>query len=74
MTLLGWIGKWLTDRAEPNPAARVSFSVLEADFRRWADARAAPKLSSRKFARLILAASGELGLAVHWTGSSGAAI
>jgi hypothetical protein len=64
ITLPEWIGKWLTDRAELHPAGRVSFSALEADFREWADGRAAPKLSSRKFARLLRAACREVGLAV----------
>jgi hypothetical protein len=65
ITLPEWFGKWLTDRAEPHLTARVSFSELEADFRGWADARAAPKLRSRKFARLLRAACQELGLAVE---------
>ena len=60
-----WIGEWLTERAEPHPGTRVSFSELEADFRRWVDGRPAPKLSSRKFARLIRAACNELGLSIE---------
>jgi hypothetical protein len=64
VTLPEWIGKWLTDRAEPHPGARVNFFTLEADFRRWAMARDAPQVSSRRFKRLMRAACRELGLAV----------
>ena len=60
-----WIGEWLTERAEPHPGARVSFRVLEADFRRWVEGRSAPKLSSRKFAGLIRAACSEVGLSIE---------
>ena len=60
-----WFGKWLADRSEPHPSARVSFSALEADFRSWAEGRSAPKMRSHKFARLIRAACEEVGLAVE---------
>ena len=65
VALAEWFGKWLTERAEPHPEARVSFAELEEDFRGWADGRSAPKLSSRKFARLIRAACKEVGLAIE---------
>jgi hypothetical protein len=65
ITVPEWIGKWLTDRAEPQPAARVSFAELEEDFRRWAKGRAAPRLGSWRFRRLLRAASREVGLSVE---------
>jgi hypothetical protein len=43
VTLPEWIGKWLADRAEPHPAARVHIAALEEDFRSWAEGRSAPK-------------------------------
>jgi hypothetical protein len=64
-SLLEWIGEWLTERAEPHPGTRISFRGLEADYRRWVDGRPAPKLSSRKFTRLIRAACEEVGLTVE---------
>jgi hypothetical protein len=60
-----WIGEWLTERAEPHPGTCVSFSELEADFRRWVEGRPVPKLSSRKFTGLIRAACEEVGLSVE---------
>jgi hypothetical protein len=65
VTLPEWIGKWLTDRAEPNPTARVSFCELEDDFRRWARSRGAPRFGPWKFKRLLRAACGEVGLTVE---------
>jgi hypothetical protein len=32
VTLPEWVGWWLSNRAEPHPAARASLSELEADF------------------------------------------
>lgn len=62
VTLPEWIGRWLSDRAEPDPASRASLSELEADFRRWGANRGAPRLRARRFRRLLHAACGEVGL------------
>ncbi len=35
ITLPEWIGKWLTERAEPQAGAHVSLAELEADYRDW---------------------------------------
>jgi hypothetical protein len=65
ITLPEWIGKWLADRAEPHPTARVHIATLEEDFRSWAECRSAPKMSSHRFARLIRAACEEVGLSIE---------
>jgi hypothetical protein len=65
VTLPEWIGRWLTERAEPQPAVRTSFAVLEADFREWGRAREAPRLGSWRFRRLLRAACKEVGLPVR---------
>jgi hypothetical protein len=62
VTLPEWIGKRLTERAEPHSAARVSFAELESDFRRWGQSRGAPQPSSVELHRLLRAAGDEVGL------------
>jgi hypothetical protein len=39
-----WIGRWLSDRADPGLDARVSFADLEDDFRTWARTWKAPHI------------------------------
>ena len=65
ITLPEWIGKWLADRVEPHPTARVHIAALEEDFRSWVEGRSAPKMSSHKFARLICSACKEVGLSIE---------
>ena len=62
VTLPEWVGRWLSDRAEPYPAARASLLELAADFRKWSAGRGAPRLGARTFRRLLYAACREVGL------------
>jgi hypothetical protein len=65
LSLPEWLGRWLTDRAEPHPDGQVSFAVLEEDFRDWGRGREAPRLGSWRFRRLLRAACKEIGLPVQ---------
>jgi hypothetical protein len=59
------VGEWLTERAVPRHGTCITLSELEADFRSWAHARSAPRMSSRKFALLMRAACKEVGLSIE---------
>jgi hypothetical protein len=71
VALAEWVGRWLSEHAEPVPGGRCTLSELEADFRKWCRIRRVPPCDSEGFARLISAACAEIGLAANDGGVEG---